>query len=118
MESLPGFSRDFSGSLVKPVVIFNNSFREGFIRQVLKSADVVPLSTVILPERLDKDLWPICLTPIISKVQEQFIHKWLWEVIQHLLDSSHYGAIKGSCLTFAMIMMLHDWLKSTDNAKR
>ena len=57
------------------------------------------------------------LTPVLSKVQEQFVHKWMFEVIKFLFDSNQFGAIKGSCPTFALLMIIHDWLKSMDNSK-
>ena len=87
--------RDCAGSLAENIAaIFNSLFREGCIPQVWKRADVVPLPKVTPPEKLCKDLWSISLTSVISKVSEQFIHKWLLDVIKHLLDGGQYGAIK------------------------
>ena len=110
---------DFAGFLAGPIAcIFNSSFREGYIPEIWKSADVVPLPKVNPPKKLDKDLRPISLTPVLSKVQESFVHSWMWEIIQPLLDKLQFGAVKGTCTTHALILMLHDWLKATDNSRK
>jgi hypothetical protein len=110
--------RDFAGFLSPPIAaIFNSSFREGYIPSVWKSADVVPLPKVHPPQRLDKDLRPISLTPTISKVQEQFVYAWYWEIIQDKIDKLQFGALKGTCTTHALITMVHDWSKATDDSR-
>ena len=87
--------RDFAGYLSKPIAsIFNSSFREGYVPTMWKSADIVPLPKVKPTKKLDKDLRPISLTPAISKVQESFMHGWIWEVIKDNLDKWQFGAIK------------------------
>ena len=65
LDGIPNWVfRDFAGFLAKRVaVIFNSFFREGFILQVWKSANVVPLSKATAPERLEKDLH---VSPIVS----------------------------------------------------
>ena len=111
--------RDFCGYLAPPIAsIFNSSFREGFIPSIWKSADVVPLPKITPPKRLEKDLRPISLTPVISKIQESFMHKWLWDVIRNIVDKNQFGAIKGTCTTHALILMLHEWLKDTDDSRK
>lgn len=108
---------DFAGVLSKPIAaIFNSSFSEGYIPSIWKSANVVPLPKVQPPQKLEKDLRPISLTPSISKIQESFMYAWIWEFFRHVLDRSQYGAIKGTCTTHALITMLHHWLSGTDDA--
>ena len=68
------------------------------------------------PKKFDKDLCPISLTPVISKVQEWFLHEWMWDVIQHIVDNFQFRAIKGTCTTHALIIMVHDWLKAIDRS--
>ena len=41
----------------------------------------------------------------------------MWEVIQHIVDNFQFGAIKGTCTIYALIMMVHDWLKATDRSR-
>ena len=79
--------------------IFNSSFREGFISRIWKSADIVHLQKANPPKRLDKDLLPVSLTPFISKVQESFVHTWLWDSIKDKMDKGPFGALKGTCTT-------------------
>ena len=110
--------RDFAGYLSGPLSsIFNSSFREGFIPEIWKCADVVPLPKVNPPKRLDKDLRPISLTPTISKVQERFVYAWYWEILKDKMDNLQFGALKGTCTTHALILMMHEWMKSTDDSK-
>jgi hypothetical protein len=67
---------DFSGYLAAPIAsIFSASFREGYIPDIWKCADVVPLPKVNPPQKIEKDLQPILLTPVISKTQEAFMHQ-------------------------------------------
>ena len=109
---------DFPGYLAPPLAaIFNSSFIEGFIPVLWKSADVVPLPKVKPPLRLDKDLRPISLTPVVSKIQESFMHSWMWDFIKVLIDKWQFGAIRGTCTTHAIIHMLHDWLGGLDKSK-
>jgi len=44
------------------------------------------------------------------------MHKWLWDIIQYIVDKLQFGAIKGTCTTHALNIMLHEWLKGTDNS--
>ena len=115
-EGIPNWVfSDFAGYLSPPLAcIFNSSFRQGYIPSIWKSADVVPLPKVNPPQQLDKHLHPISLTPVISKVQESFVYTWIWDIMKPLLDKYQYGAVKGTCTTHALIMMLHDWLHGTD----
>ena len=111
--------RDFAGHLAPPIAsIFNASFREGYIPSIWKSADVVPLPKVNPPKRLEKDLRPISLTPVISKTQESFICSWIWDIIMSKIDKGQFGALKGTCATHALITMMHDWLRSTDDSRK
>jgi hypothetical protein len=42
----------------------------------------------------------------------------MWDIIKPLLDKCQYGAIKGTCTTHALIIMLHEWLKGTDDSRK
>jgi hypothetical protein len=111
--------RDFAGYLAAPIAsIFNSSFREGYIPSIWKSADVVPVPKVNPPQRLEKDLRPISLTPVICKTQESFMFSWVWDIIKLKIDKGQFGALKGTSSTHALITMVHDWLTSTDDCKK
>jgi hypothetical protein len=111
--------RDFAGYLAAPIAcIFNSSFREGHIPSIWKSADVVPIPKINPPRRLEKDLRPISLTPVICKTQESFMYSWVWDIIKAKIDKGQFGALKGTSATHALITMVHDWLTSTDDCRK
>ena len=64
---------------------------------------------------VNKHLRPISLTPVLSKVAEEFV------VAEHLRPSilkkigdNQFGAIPESSKTHALISMVHYWTKHTD----
>jgi hypothetical protein len=74
--------QNFSNILAGPVcAIINSSMRDGQVRQIWKSADVCPLPKESPPTRLDKDLRPISLTPVLSKLAEFHMREWILIVI-------------------------------------
>jgi len=70
--------KSMSSQLASPVCsIINASFREGYIPEVWKSSDVAPIPKNIPLRSLDKDLRPISLSPVLSKVAEKHIKSWI-----------------------------------------
>ena len=68
-------------------------------------------------EDFNKDLRPISLTSTLSKVAEGFvIEKDLKPVLLKCIEPNQYGFIPNSCTTFALISMLHHWLKATNGS--
>ena len=66
--------RDYAGILGRPIAcIFNSSIRLGSLPQMWRSADVIPLPKVANPTQIEKDLRPISLTPVLSKVLERLV---------------------------------------------
>ncbi len=54
-------------SLAPPICAkWNSSFRDSFLPQIWKSADVRPLPKANPPMRVEKDLRPMLLTPVLS----------------------------------------------------
>ncbi len=45
------------------------------------------------------------------------MHKWMWDIIKDMIDDYQFGAIKGSCTTYALILMIHEWLQGTDDSR-
>ena len=83
----------------------------------LKLADVLPLPKGKSIEDFNKDLRPISLTSMLSKVAEGFvIEKDIKPVLLKCIDPNQYGFIPNSCTTFAHILMLHHWLGATDGS--
>ena len=60
--------------LAKPITdILNCSYREGKLPLSWKNADIVPVPKQKPAKDVNKDLRPISLTPILSKVVEEFV---------------------------------------------
>jgi hypothetical protein len=108
--------RDFAPILAGPIAsIVNSSVQDAYVPSMWRSADVIPLPKVSLPQKIEKDLRPVSLTPSISKsCMEHFVYKWLWDCVKDHLHPDQFGGIKGSSTNYALIRMLHDWFNSTD----
>ena len=64
--------------LAKPIAdILNSSYWEGKLPSSWKSADIVPVPKQKPAKDVNKDLRPISLTPILSKVAEEFYRRML-----------------------------------------
>ena len=101
--------------LAGPVAaIINSSLREGYVPGIWKSADVCPLPKVSPPNDLQKDLRPISLTPVLSKVAEYHIRNWVMDTIMDGLDEHQYGSIQGSSTVLALIELYHQWITNLD----
>ena len=62
----------------------------------------------------DGDLRPIGLTPVLSKVLEDFFVEWLIDDVKHHIDPQQFGSLKGTSTTYCLLDMLHNWLSSLD----
>ena len=101
--------------LAGPVAaIINSSLREGYVPGIWKSADVCPLPKVSPPNDLQKDLRPISLTPVLSKVAEYHIRNWVVDTIMDGLDEHQCGSIQGSSTVLALIELYHQWITNLD----
>jgi hypothetical protein len=61
---------------------------------------------------VNKHLRPISLTPIISKIAEDFIVEE--PAVLQRIDPNQFGTIPKSSPTYALLSMLHSWNDSTD----
>ncbi|CAB4032223.1 RNA-directed DNA polymerase from mobile element jockey, partial [Paramuricea clavata] len=73
----------------------------------------------LLPRKIVKDvskhLRPISLTPILSKVAEEFIiQEYVKPAVLKKIKSNQFGSIPKSSTTQALISMIHTWSKYTD----
>ena len=87
---------------------------EAYLPTIWKSADVIPSSKTTPVKDAATDLRPISLTPVMSKIGESFIYKWLLEAIEDRIDPNQFGAIKNSCTTDASMFMIHKWFQALD----
>jgi hypothetical protein len=116
-DNIPaGIINEFAHILAAPLTsIFNSSLREGTLPALWKSATIVPLSKKHPPTVIEKDVRPISLTPIVSKVFESIVLKWVDTVVQPKLDKRQFGSIAGTCTTDALVEMVHQWYQATDS---
>ncbi|CAB4012357.1 Hypothetical predicted protein, partial [Paramuricea clavata] len=64
---------------------------------------------------INNHLRPISLTPILSKLAEDFVvNRYLKPAVMERIDKRQFGTVPKSCTTHALISMLHTWTKNTD----
>lgn len=111
--------RDFAPILAGPIAaIWNSSIREGCLHQTWRSAFVAPLAKKTPPQKVEKDVRPVSLTPILCKELETHVVKWLWDIIAPFIDPHQYGTVKGSSTVHALVALLHKCFTETDGAKK
>ena len=102
--------------LAAPVAdILNSSFLERRLPTSWKKADITPLPKTSPVSDANKHLRPISLTPILSKVGEEFvIDGYVKPAVLAKIDRNQYGTVPNSSTAHALISMLHNWYKDTD----
>ena len=116
-DNLPNWVLKEYAYILAPAVtdIINTSFQECKVPSAWKMAGVPPIPKKRSIEDLNKDLRPLSLTSTLSKVAESYIiEKDLKPTLLKSMDPQQYGFIPRSCTTFALISMIHHWLKLTD----
>ena len=106
--------KENANCLSKPITdILHCSFQEG--RLPWKKADVVPVPKEKTVKDVNKDLRPISLTPILSKVAEDFVvEEFVKPAVLKEIDETQFGTVPKSSTTQALISMVHEWTKHTD----
>ena len=95
--------------------ILNSSYQEASLPQSWRCADIVPIPKQKPVQEVNKDLRPISLTPIISKVAEDYIvDEFVKPAVLRRVDPNQYGAIPRSSPVFALLSMIHKWNAATD----
>ena len=56
-----------------------------------KTAHVIPLPKKTLHGRSKKDIRPISLTPIVSKIFESIVTKWVDHILEYQIDDKQFG---------------------------
>ena len=80
-----------------------------------KKADVVAIPKKKLIQDINNHLRPISLTPILSKLEEEFVVNLFWKLaVLEKIDQTQFGTVPNSCTTHALISILHTWYKNTD----
>ena len=95
--------------------ILNSSYSEGCLPLSWKMADIVPVPKQKPVTDVNKHLRPISLTPILSKVAEEFIvEEYVKPAILMKISANQFGCVPKSSTTHALISMMHMWAKRTD----
>ena len=67
------------------------------------------------PVSICKDIRPISLRPIASKVFESIIIQWVDGAIVPHVDPKQFGGLSSTSTTAALVEMTHKWYDSTDS---
>jgi hypothetical protein len=112
----PWVYKAYAEILACPVsVILNCSYNKGKLPSIWKSANISPIPKETQITNINKHLRPISLTPILSKVAEEFIlERHLKSAILKILDPKQFGVVARSSTTVALVSMLHQWLQAPD----
>ena len=96
----PWVLKDFSHFLAAPVtVIYNSSLGEGVLPKLWKSATVIPLPKKHPADTVENDTRPISPTPILAKVFESLVLKWVDICVKRQIDDRQFGGMAGTCTT-------------------
>ena len=111
--------KEYAMILSLPVMkIINSSYTENKLPPIWKQANIIPVPKVTPAHDINQHLRPISLTPLLSKVAEEFVViKHLKPAILKVLDVNQYGVIPGSSTSQALIKMIHKWSEATDGAR-
>ena len=105
--------KEFAYELSFPVTnILNTSFSQAIVPTQWKEANVVPIPKQF-PPKLQK-LRPISLTPLLAKIAEGFICKWVTNAIQPNIDVRQFGNQKGLSTTHCLVDILHQFVSGTN----
>ena len=93
--------------------IYNQSIREGYIPELLKSSIISPIPKVTSPQSIESDLRPISLTCNLAKIMEGFFCKSLLPQLTPKIDPRQF-ARKGHSTTDALLFMLQPVYEALD----
>lgn len=108
----PRIIKEFAYELTEPVTkIFNKSLSTGEVPILWKCSNIIPIPKA--KQSLCES--EISLTPILSKVLEDFVVSWMIEDVGEHIDSRQFGSLKGSSSTYCLLGLIHNWLSELDN---
>ena len=108
--------KELSSLLALPLThIFNSALIEGYFPAQWKRADVCPVPKKSRVQDPEKDLRPISLTSPVGKVYERHLNSLLLQQVGASLDERHFGSVKGSSTTCALVDLMNFLLSSTDD---
>ena len=114
---MPAWLLKENGDLLAQVVtdILNFSYLEARLPQSWKLANVVPIPKQTPVYDINKHLRPILLTPVLSKLAEDFVvDRYVKPAVLAKVDPRQFGTVPSSSTTEALISMTHALYSATD----
>ena len=88
--------------------IINTSYKESRLPSSWKFANIIPILKAKPVRNVNKELRPISLTSIVSKIAEDYVvDSFVKPAVLKQLDPNQYGTVPRSSTTQALISMLH-----------
>ena len=108
--------KEYAELLAEPVaIILNSSYQEQKLPPDWECANVTPVPKESQVRDINKHLRPISLTPVISKIAEDFVVKgFVAPAILKIINPAQFGVIPRSSATQTLISMIHKWSEATD----
>ena len=95
--------------------VSNCSYSEARLPQSWKEADIVPVPKQAPADDVNKHLRPISLTPVLSKLNEDFVvDRYFKPAALAKVDPRQFGTVSGSNTSEALVSMMHTWNSATD----
>ena len=95
--------------------ILNCSYLGGSTTQSWKEADIAPVPKQTPADDVNKHLRPISLTPVLSKLTEDFVvDLYVKPAVLAKVDPRQFGTVPGSNTSEALVSMIHTWSSATD----
>ena len=116
-DGIPGWLLKENADLLAPAIteILNCSYSEARLPQSWKEADVAPIPKQTPVYDVNKHLRPISLTPVLSKLAEDFVvDRYVKPAVLAKVDPRQFGTVPGSSTTEALVSMIHAWNSATD----
>ena len=95
--------------------ILNCSYSEAWLPQSWTEADIAPVPKQIPVCDVNKHLRPISLTPVLSKLAEDFVvDLYTKPLVLAKVDPRRFGTVPGSSTSEALVSMIHASNSATD----
>jgi hypothetical protein len=116
-DNVPAWLLKENADILAPVMtdILNSSYSEAQLPSSWKQADITPIPKSTPVYDINKHLRPISLTPILSKLAEEFVvDRHVKPAVLAKVDPRQFGTVPGSSTTEALVSMIHTWTNATD----
>ena len=115
-DEIPGWLLKRNADLLADPIqdVLNPSYQERRLPAAWKEADIVPISKQRPIYDINKNLRPISLTPLLSKLADDYVVEMFVKAAVLAKIGPKFETILNSCTVFALIDMIHSWLQNTD----